>query len=513
MTVTINRRPTGDAEDGPVLPPVRDTNRGRPFAPALSARTGAPLPGQPAADVAHGLARPAQASGRDRTSDSAGNRSIHGGPCRVAHPEWLASPRCAAASGECAARVLVCGALDGPARARMHALLARGAVVAHVENFEPDDRLLAAHDIVVVEGAGAGEWLAAAVSGLASRASVPVLAVFAPTRAPVREQRRALCAIGAGDALPATAPASDHVFRLDALLRRSVAPTVLVVKNDPEAGRSAEEALLAAGWAVTLVDALASARETYVGGRIDAIVIDPELPDGDGLSFLRALRRAGAMTPVLVESGRPGREHRLAALTAGADDFTEAALDEEELQLRARRLLRSHGAGRRIVFGALEFFLDDEVVRHRAQRIKLRPREYEMLAYLARLAGMTVPRHILLEDVWSTTAGPDAASAVAVTKSRLARALRVADVPSVVISESGGYRFDPSPLRRAAIEAPTPAASQETGRLTGVLARRGQGRRATHIVRSDERTAAGAPAHLRTVAARVEDRQAQGGKK
>lgn len=457
MTLTLSCHPTSNAEAKPSIEARWGPESKQPCGLITSHGKLVPLHGETNFSTADPPTTPSQSSHHEK---GPGRRAVFADryrACEIGPAQNIAGSRWSVGADKGAVRILTCGPLDTPARARMNALLNRGCAVAHVEDFSPNQRLVATHDVIVVEGATVAEQLASAVTRLSARADIPIFVVFAPSRRPIREQRSAFCAIGADDALPATSSLADHLFRIEALLRREAAPSLLLVKNDPVAGHRAQEALLADGWDVTLTNALGPAYDAYTAGPIDAVVMDQALADGSGLSFLKALRSAGAMTPVLLQTRHTGREQRLAALMVGADDYAECPLDEEELQLRAKRLMQCRGAGRRITFGALELWLDDEMVRHRTQRVKLRPREYEMLAYLARVAGTTVPRHILLEDVWSSAAGPDAASAVAVTKSRLARALRMADVPDIVISDSGGYRFDPAPLRRAALRAPVPA--------------------------------------------------------
>lgn len=354
--------------------------------------------------------------------------------------------------GEGGTRIFVCGPLDDLAQARVEALRTAGNTVAHAADLPAGEELCASYDAIVVESGFAVHELPCAVSAIAAHACAPVLAVFAATRRPVREQRRLLIARGATDATPTTTSTADFLFRLNALMWRARAPAILVATEDREAARRARDTLCGQGWHVGLAHTLVAAKAAYTEGSVDALLLDPEISNGHGLVMVEALRSAGAATPVIVESRRGGRTARLAALALGVDDFAEGPMDDEELVVRIRRLLRGRCEGRRLVFATLEFKLDDQVVRHGGHRLDLRQREYDMLVYLAQLAQVTVPRHILLEDVWNAAASAEAFNLVSVTKSRLVAKLRAAGVPDIVFAENGGYRFDPSPLRRTVFE-------------------------------------------------------------
>jgi two-component system response regulator QseB len=117
---------------------------------------------------------------------------------------------------------------------------------------------------------------------------------------------------------------------------------VLVVEDDADLARMLERLLTAAGYGVTLAPDGQRGLHLGLTREWDAMVIDRGLPAVEGLELLRALRRKGIHTPVLVLSARGTPAERVAGLDAGAEDYLAKPFDVEELLARIRALLRRH---------------------------------------------------------------------------------------------------------------------------------------------------------------------------
>jgi len=134
----------------------------------------------------------------------------------------------------------------------------------------------------------------------------------------------------------------------------------------------------------------------------DAIVLDLMLPGLDGLTLCRKLREAGRQTPVLMVSARDMVGDRVLGLDAGGDDYLTKPFAIEELMARLRALVRrTQRSGIPVLkVGGLELDPATHGVRRAERAISLTAREYALLEYLMRRAGMVLTRTMIAEHVW-----------------------------------------------------------------------------------------------------------------
>jgi two-component system KDP operon response regulator KdpE len=180
-------------------------------------------------------------------------------------------------------------------------------------------------------------------------------------------------------------------------------PTILVIDDEPQIHRFLGPALEAAGYASLRAD---NARE---GLRLAAsrgpacILLDLGLPDMDGKELLKRLR-VFSQVPVIVISARDREAEKIAALDAGADDYVEKPFGLAELlaRLRAatRRALMAEAPSPIVVTGPLKVDLERRLLHVAGGEIAVTPREWELLAVLARNLGKVVTRQRMLTEVW-----------------------------------------------------------------------------------------------------------------
>lgn len=134
----------------------------------------------------------------------------------------------------------------------------------------------------------------------------------------------------------------------------------------------------------------------------DAVVLDWMLPGRDGIEILKVLRARGTRTPVLLLTARDAIEDRVSGLDAGADDYLIKPFAFVELLARLRVLLRRAGEREPLQrqIGDLTLDIENRQATRGSRRIPLTPREFDLLAYLARHPGQTVSRQMLARDVW-----------------------------------------------------------------------------------------------------------------
>lgn len=223
---------------------------------------------------------------------------------------------------------------------------------------------------------------------------------------------------------------------------------VLLVEDDPETRLEVAAFLRGHGFRIVEAGDAATALERWEAGRPDLVVLDLGLPDVDGSTVIRRVRR-DATTPILVLSARDREEAKVAALEAGADDYVTKPFGAAELLARIRAVLRRAAGPAAEATG--EVRLGDlrlDVARHEVtvagQPVRLTPREYEVLKVLVAHAGRLVTHGRLLRAVWGT-AYSDEAHYVHVYVSQLRRKLAAADregrLNGLIVAEPGvGYR-------------------------------------------------------------------------
>lgn len=146
----------------------------------------------------------------------------------------------------------------------------------------------------------------------------------------------------------------------------------------------------------------------------DLIVLDLMLPGMDGFDVCREIRRE-KNTPVLMLTARDDEVDRVVGLEVGADDYLTKPFSMRELLARVRALLRRVRLIREEVaaqvtepslrsncleFGSLTIDLTRHEVRRMDQPLALKPKEFELLVYLARHPGVVLSRDHILENVW-----------------------------------------------------------------------------------------------------------------
>jgi two-component system KDP operon response regulator KdpE len=183
----------------------------------------------------------------------------------------------------------------------------------------------------------------------------------------------------------------------------TVPQRVLVVDDEPHILRGLSASLAAAGYAVTGATSVASALREAALRNPDVVVLDLLLPDGTGLEVCRRLRE-WTQVPIIVVSAQDAETDKIAALDAGADDYVTKPYATGELlaRLRAvsRRAAAAPGEAPTVAFGAVEVDMALRTVRRDGREVHLTPREYALLAELARHAGRVITHPALLRAVW-----------------------------------------------------------------------------------------------------------------
>jgi len=223
-------------------------------------------------------------------------------------------------------------------------------------------------------------------------------------------------------------------------------PQILVIDDEPQIHRFLSPALDAAGYDARRAD---SGQEGLRGIALwspDAVVLDLGLPDMDGKEVLRRAREFYA-GPIIILSARDKEAEKIAALDLGANDYVEKPFGVGELLARLRAGLRQ-GALRTpatgvVTAGEVTIDLDRRLVLKGEERLKLRPKEYDVLAYLARSAGKVVSHTDLLTAIWGTAHADDVQYLRVVIGQLRHKIEPDPAMPTLVLTEAGvGYRLE-----------------------------------------------------------------------
>ncbi|KAK0331548.1 hypothetical protein LTR94_028489, partial [Friedmanniomyces endolithicus] len=189
-----------------------------------------------------------------------------------------------------------------------------------------------------------------------------------------------------------------------------VRPQILVIDDEPQIHRFLSPALDAAGYEPKRADSGQEGLRAIALWSPDAVVLDLGLPDMDGKDVLRRAREFYE-GPIIVLSARDREAEKIAALDLGANDYVEKPFSVGELLARLRAGLRQGVLrpvpGGELAFGEIVIDLDKRSVTRASERIKLRPKEHEVLAALARNPGKVITHKVLLTTIWGSVHADD----------------------------------------------------------------------------------------------------------
>jgi two-component system, OmpR family, KDP operon response regulator KdpE len=218
---------------------------------------------------------------------------------------------------------------------------------------------------------------------------------------------------------------------------------VLVVDDEPQILRALGTTLRGAGYTV---DTAATAESALVAAAAQppaAIILDLVLPDGSGTDVCRELR-TWTDAPVIVLSAVGEERQKIEALDAGADDYVTKPFSVDELLARLRAVLRrlAPEAGPVLEVGDLRVDVAGRLVTRNGERIKLTPREFDLLRVLAQNRGKLLTHRMLLREVWGPAYGDEAHYLHVYVSHLRSKIERDPSKPQIVLTEPGaGYRL------------------------------------------------------------------------
>ena len=177
---------------------------------------------------------------------------------------------------------------------------------------------------------------------------------------------------------------------------------VLVVDDDKNTRLLMRALLEGEHYTVTLAANGAEALSAMERNHVDLVVLDLMMPRMDGYEFTRELRAASNDLPILMVSAKQLPDDRKKGVLAGIDDFMVKPVDEEELLLRIKALLRRAkiASERRIVLGDVVLDYDTLSVSRGGETTVLPQKEFLLLYKLLSYPGKIFTRIELMDEIW-----------------------------------------------------------------------------------------------------------------
>ncbi len=196
------------------------------------------------------------------------------------------------------------------------------------------------------------------------------------------------------------------------------------------------------GDAVDHAASVADARDMLAVSDYDVVILDIELPDGDGTDLLPKLRANGKRTPALILTARAEVDERIAALDDGADDYVVKPFDLREVQARVRAIARrsSENCAPILEFGDVRFDPVGPAVAVRGEALTLTRREMSLFEILLTNRGRVVSKEKIHDRMFCFNEEEVGINAIEIYIARLRRKLSASSV-SIKTLRGLGYQL------------------------------------------------------------------------
>jgi len=178
--------------------------------------------------------------------------------------------------------------------------------------------------------------------------------------------------------------------------------TILVVEDDPSFGKLITHVLMDEQFTPVLVRNSAEALEVLDSKLIDLMITDIMLPGIDGYGLTEEVRGAGYSFPILMVSSKETVKDKRKGFLVGTDDYMVKPIDEEELILRVKALLRRAkiASERKISIGKATLNYDTVTVGRENEQVVLPPKEFMLLYKLLSYPDKVFTRMQLMDEIW-----------------------------------------------------------------------------------------------------------------
>jgi DNA-binding response OmpR family regulator len=226
---------------------------------------------------------------------------------------------------------------------------------------------------------------------------------------------------------------------------------ILIVEDDDALRQVLADQVASSGVYQSIEAATLDEARRHLGAteaRFDSIILDINLPDGDGRDFCAKIRKQGHTMPIIRLTGASDEDAVVSGLNAGANDYISKPFRVNELLARLQAQLRLFDTSEDAVFtiGPYTFRPSAKLLINSTtkQRLRLTAKEVDILKFLYRNANRMVSRQVLLDEVWGYNAGVTTHT-LETHVYRLRQKIE-ADPTNckLLMTAPGGYRLDPT---------------------------------------------------------------------
>jgi two-component system, OmpR family, KDP operon response regulator KdpE len=232
------------------------------------------------------------------------------------------------------------------------------------------------------------------------------------------------------------------------MVNSEVKRNILVVDDEPQITRVLKTTLSSQGYGVRTAADGEDALNEMKGWAPDLIITDLRMPHMDGLELCRRVRTDSSV-PIIVLSVKGEETIKVEALDAGADDYITKPFSINELMARVRAALRRtsspDSSGTQVIdIGDFHIDIPSRMVAVKGQEVRLTPKEFDLLIYLARHPGKVMTHRALLAAVWGSSS-VEQPEYLRVFIGHLRKKLEPNEnAPRYILTEPWvGYRFEP----------------------------------------------------------------------
>ena len=181
-------------------------------------------------------------------------------------------------------------------------------------------------------------------------------------------------------------------------------PGILVVEDDENLNRGITFSLKKSGYEVFSAESVKKAKRIASDNNVDVTICDVNLPDGNGLEFVRWMR-CNYNTYIICLTALDQEMDQVMGYEAGADDYITKPYATKELVARIRSALRRHEEPKVVTdpsftIGDLSIYPDRHEVRVAGEAVDLTKKEFDLLLFLAKNKNRVLKREEILEKVW-----------------------------------------------------------------------------------------------------------------
>ena len=188
---------------------------------------------------------------------------------------------------------------------------------------------------------------------------------------------------------------------------------ILIVDDDVALSDITKEMLESYEYAVDQAFSVEEAFDKLTDGKFDLILLDINLPDGEGFEVCQELRKVSTV-PVIFASARTSLDDRVSGFEMGGDDYLPKPYSMKELLVRVNALIRrTYGFAEKeeiVTFGDVEVDLTSRSVKKAGKVLTLSLKEFDLLAYLCRNKGTAIEKDKLISEVWGAFSEVDAST-------------------------------------------------------------------------------------------------------